>query len=118
MPENTGLPQRLRHAVLWLTLLTLGILLGLSVISSFLGFQKAGFLFNTAPAVFYWLFFVCLLLTGLLIFPSLLRKPGLFLIHLGCVVILLGSMWSSPKGHLLQNRLLGTQKIHKRETSP
>ncbi len=113
MPQNTGLLQQLRRAVLWLTLLTLGILLCLSVISSFLGSQKAGFLFNTAPAVFYWLFFVCLLLAGLLIFPSLLRKPGLFLIHLGCVVILLGSMWSSPKGHLLQNRLLGTQKIHK-----
>ena len=67
--------------------------------------------FNSPPLVIFWLLFLSLLIAGLLTFPRLLRKPGLLMIHLGCVSVLLGAMWSSDQGHFLQGKLLGINKI-------
>lgn len=98
-------PQRIRRWILWLTLVWLVILLVLSIVGSVRGSRRAGELFNTPVLVAYWLAFVALLIAGLWAFGRLRRRPGLLLIHLGCAVVLLGSMWSSDRGHALQARL-------------
>ncbi len=76
-----------------------------------MGAEKAKFFFNSIPLAFYWYGLAVLLLAGLVEFPRLLRKPGLFMIHSGCLVVLGGSMWASEAGHRLSNRFFGTQKI-------
>jgi hypothetical protein len=46
-----------------------------------------------------------------MIFKRLIRLPGLFLIHAGCILILAGALWGSAAGLKIQNRFFGTDKI-------
>jgi len=89
----------------------IGLLIVLSITGAFYGAQKAKLIFNSIPLAFYWYGLAVLFLAGLVEFPRLLRKPGLFMIHTGCLLAIAGSMWGSQAGHRLINRLFGTQKI-------
>lgn len=94
-----------------MTLLAIGLLMILSVLGAFFGAQQAKLFFNSIPLVVYW-FGLALLLTACFIkFPRMLRKPGLFMIHLGCLLVLAGGLWSSQMGHQLGERLFGIRKI-------
>jgi len=90
-----------RRWALWATLGMIVLLLVLSVIGSFRGADKASVLFNSDPLVVFWVSLTGLLVLGILFFPRLMRKPGLLTIHMGCILILLGAMWSSEQGHEL-----------------
>ena len=91
------------------SLITLLILF--SIYGAFIGADHAQLFFNTLPLTAYWTTFILLLGVGIGLFRRLLRFPGLLLIHLGCIFILIGSMWGSEGGHQLQKKLLGTNKI-------
>ena len=88
-----------------------GLLATLSVLGAFCGAERAKLLFNSLPLRFCWCGAAVLLVAGLVEFPRLLQKPGLFMIHAGCLLVLAGSMWGSETGHQLQKRFLGVQKI-------
>jgi hypothetical protein len=101
----------LRQIVTWGTPTAIGVLAVLSIVGAFIGDERAHALFNSWPLVVFWVLFGGLLLLGFLGYRSLLRRPGLLVMHLGSLLILGGSMWASDKGHAVASRLLGAAKI-------
>lgn len=91
--------------------MVIGLLAALSVLGAFCGAQKAKLIFNSVPLGIFWYGLAVLLVAGFVEFPRLLHKPGLLMIHTGCLLVLGGSMWGSEAGHRLQERFLGIQKI-------
>jgi|TARA_Y100000031_G_scaffold150211_1_gene189202 hypothetical protein len=96
---------------MWAALVMIILLAGLSVIGAFWGTQRATEFFNSFPLSIFWLALTGLLLVGLVTTRSLKDRPGLLLIHLGCVFILVGAMWSSTAGHRVQKKLFGIDKV-------
>jgi hypothetical protein len=96
---------------MWVVLVVIGLLAALSVLGAFCGAQRAKLIFNSIPLGVYWYALAVLLVAGLVEFPRLLHKPGLFMIHAGCLLVLCGGMWGSQAGHKLQERFLGIRKI-------
>ena len=89
----------MRRGVLWATLLGLGVLITLSVVGAFLGAARAKVLFNSWLMVGYWVFLTLLLVVGIGAFAALRRRWGLLAMHVGAVLVLLGSMAGSERGH-------------------
>ena len=96
---------------MWVVLVAIGLLAALSVLGAFCGAQKAKLIFNSIPLGVYWYGVAVLLVVGFVKFSRLLDKPGLFMTHAGCLLVLGGSMWGSETGHRLQERFLDVQKI-------
>ena len=103
--------KKLNRSIMWVALVVIGLLAVLSVLGAFCGAQKAKLIFNSIPLVVYWYGLAVLLVAGLVEFPRLLHKPGLFMIHTGCLLVLAGGMWGSEARHRLQERFLGIRKI-------
>ncbi len=82
-----------------------------SIYGAFLGSQRAKEFFNSVPLAVYWMTFVLLLVVGIFIFKRLLRVPALLLIHAGCILVLVGSIWGSRAGHELRKKFFGIDKI-------
>ena len=108
-PNNTT--KRARWVIMWAALLFIVLLWILSIIGAFLGTDRARQFFNSVPLVIYWGGFSSLLILGLFIFSRLISKPALLLIHAGCILVLIGTMWSSKTGHQLQKKYLDIDKI-------
>jgi hypothetical protein len=96
---------------MWLALLLIIVLTVLSIYGAFIGAERAQQFFNQPPLVVYWTALATLLIAGIAAFRRLVRVPGLLLMHVGCVLILAGGMWSSQAGHNLQTKLFGIDKI-------
>ncbi len=103
--------SKVARSIMWLALVTIGIFALLSVLGAFYGAEKAKLLFNSIALQFYFSGFFVLIVIGFMRFRSLLRRPGLFVIHASCLLILAGAMWSSESGHRLAYRLFGSHKI-------
>ncbi|MHC4552642.1 MAG: cytochrome c biogenesis protein ResB [Planctomycetota bacterium] len=93
---------KIRRITLYGVLAAIVVLIVLSIVGAFIGAARAKIFFNSAPAAVYWVLFLLLLVAGMFIFPRLLKKPALLLIHLGCILILLGGLWGSEAGHEFQ----------------
>lgn len=89
----------------------MGLLAVLSVYAAFLGAQRARELFTSLPMGFYWFCFVIVILAGLLTFGRLVRRPFLLMMHLGPILVILASIWASPGGYLLRQRLFKCDAI-------
>jgi len=96
---------------MWMALLAICLLTILSVFGAFYGAEKAKLVFNSIPLGIYWAGFAVLLVAAFVGFSRLLHKPGLFMLHAGCLLVLAGGMWGSQAGHQLQKRFLDSQKI-------
>lgn len=96
---------------MWLALGLILALTALSVYGAFIGAEQAKELFNSLPMQMFWFLVAVALLASLVLFPSLIKRPSLLLIHLGCVAILAGSIWASETGHAMQKRLFGSDKL-------
>jgi hypothetical protein len=103
--------SRFKRSVLWTALLAIALLVGFSIYGAFLGADRAKAFFNSLPIAVYWWLLAILLATGIVLFQRLIRVPSLLLMHLGCIVVLMGGMWGSVGGHTLQKRLFGIDKI-------
>jgi len=103
--------KKLNHVIMWLAITAIWLLAVLSVLGAFLGADSAGRFFNSTPLALFWSFLAALLTAGFVEFPRLIRRPGLFMIHAGGLLVLAGAMWGSQAGHRLQKRLLGIDKI-------
>ncbi|MCL2701383.1 MAG: cytochrome c biogenesis protein ResB [Phycisphaerae bacterium] len=57
-------------------------------------------LFHSPALVVVWIFVFMTLVASLLFVRGLWRRPAAVAMHLGAILILGGSMWSSPRGHL------------------
>jgi len=96
---------------MWVGLTLIILLILASVYGAFLGAARAKEFFNSLPSAYYWLSLALMLAAGIAVFRRLARVPALGLIHLGCILILGGSMWGSNGGHRLQKKILGIDKI-------
>ena len=104
---------RLKRPLLWACLIAIAALTTLSVYGAFLGADRAQAFFNSVPVAIYWGAFVVLLGAGIVAFRRLRWVPSLLLMHLGCILVVIGGMWGSKPGQDLQQRFLGTERIYK-----
>ena len=111
MEQKTNSEKRLRRSLLWAALVLIWLLIALSIYGAFIGAERAQRFFNSIPLAFYWLALLLLLIAGISIFHRLLHIRGLFLIHLGCILVLAGAMWGSQAGLKIQNALFGTDTV-------
>lgn len=103
--------NRLKRALLWATLIAIIALTCLSIYGACLGAGPARAFFNSVPAAVYWFVLAGLLAAGIGVFRRLRKVPTLLLMHLGCILVLLGGLWGSRAAHEVRHRLFGTQKI-------
>ena len=103
--------NKFRRIILWFGLALIILLFFLSIYGAFLGAERAKSFFNSLPLAAYWLALTLLLIIGIVAFRRLVRIPGLLLIHIGCILILSGAIWSSDAGHHLQKKLFRIDKI-------
>lgn len=95
----------------WAGLIFIVLLAILSVFGAFLGAERAEQFFNSIPLAIYWAAFAVLLVAAIASFHQLLHIRGLFLIHIGCVLVLAGGIWGSQAGLKIQDALFGTDTI-------
>jgi len=100
-----------RRTIMWLALLLIIALTGLSIYGAFIGAERAQQFFNQPPLVVYWTALATLLIAGIATFRRLVRVPGLLLMHTGCILIVAGGMWSSQAGHGIQKDLFEIDKF-------
>jgi len=96
---------------MWAGLIAIILLIFLSIYGAFVGAERAKNFFNSLPLSFYWVASTIMLIAALATLRGLARIPALLLIHLGCILVLVGAMWGSNAGHELQRRLFGIDKI-------
>jgi len=101
----------LRRIILWLVLGLVLLLMVLTVVGACKRAEWAGEFFNSWPLEIFWLTFVGLLAIGFTTFGRLRYRPGLLLVHAGCLVILVSSMGGSEKGHAIRRQLLNRDKV-------
>ncbi|MBN2588891.1 MAG: cytochrome c biogenesis protein ResB [Sedimentisphaerales bacterium] len=87
------------------------LLFFLSIYGAFIGPERAKAFFNSVPMAIYWIAFIFLLVIGIVLFRRLIQVPALLFTHFGCILILLGGIWSSNSGHELQKKVFGINKI-------
>jgi hypothetical protein len=104
-----------RRYILWLTLILIWLLIGLSIAGAFVGVERAQALFNSVPAAVLWMTLAAALVAGIALLSALRARFGLLMSHLGCILILAGAIWGSPAGHDLQARLWGNQRVRRAE---
>ncbi len=109
--------SKLRRFEMWAALILIALLIVLSVVSAFYGAEKSAHFFNSPPLTVFWLATTILLIAGLATFGRLICVPGLLLIHLGCVLVLIGSMWGSAAGVSVFGPIY-TLEIHGRRILP
>ncbi|MBN2313039.1 MAG: cytochrome c biogenesis protein ResB [Sedimentisphaerales bacterium] len=103
--------NKFRREVMWAALTLIILLTVFSIYGAFIGAARAGAFFNRIPLAIYWMAFAILLIVAFVVFPRLIRVPGLLLMHAGCILVLAGGMWGSRAGHEFQKRFLGIEKI-------
>ncbi len=99
--------------ILILSLFLIGGLAILSVFGAFLGADKASAFFNSFPMTILWLTFIGILMAGFFYFRRLLIRPFLFLIHVGCLFVLLGGLWGSRTGLAVRGHFLKSESFYK-----
>lgn len=99
----------MKKLIYYLTLSLLLLLTGLSIYGAFVGAERARRFFNSLPMVVFWIFAAILIIASL-VFVKRLRKPSVLLMHLGAVLVILGSMSASEKAHEIRRRLFNRQK--------
>jgi len=102
---------RFKRGIMWVALVAIGLLAGLSVLGAFYGAERAKLFFNSMPLRICWAVVVMLLVADFVEFPRLLRRGGLLMIHAGCLCVLAGAMWGSQVGHNFAERFFGINKI-------
>jgi len=103
--------RQMRAMGLWVTLAAVGALAALSVVATFRGAEDARTLFTSEPLAVFWILLAAFLVACFFFGTGLLRSPGLVAMHVGSVLILVGAMWGSDKGHSVAEKLLGRHKI-------
>jgi hypothetical protein len=109
--QSAGIKNGLRRVALWAGLLLILLLISLSIYGAFIGAESAKGFFNSIPLSVYWLAFAILLISAITLFRRLLCFRGLFLIHLGCIIVLAGGIIGSRAGFKIQDKLFGTDTI-------
>lgn len=94
-------------------LVLIGGLAVFSVYGAFLGADRAAGFFNSPPMVVFWFVLIGILCGGFFRFRRLWTHPFLFMIHTGCLLVLIGGLWGSEQGIALRNQYLDSQLFYK-----
>ena len=97
--------------MLWLGLIFIALLTFFSIYGAFQGADKAQKFFNSIPLAVYWAVFGVIIAASIFLIPRLVKLPGLLAMHVGCVLIIAGSMWGSQAGHEMQRKYFGSARI-------
>ena len=97
----------------WSTLILIISLILLSIYGAFLGSASAQNFFNSRLIAIYWFILLFALSAGLVTARKLIKAPGLLLIHLGCILVLVGALYGSEAGHQIQKKFFGIDKIRR-----
>ena len=101
--------NKFRREIMWAALVLIIVLTVLSIYGAFIGADRAQAFFNSTPSSVFWVLFALALIAGLAAFRRLIRVPGLLLMHVGCILILIGGALGSEKGY----KATGNDKILK-----
>lgn len=91
----------------WFALALLFGWAGLSIFGAFLGAEFGKALFNSWPLAVFWFTLAVTLAAGCAVFVKLRRCPGLLGMHLGILLVIVGSMVNSETGHRFAAQWLG-----------
>ncbi len=94
-------------------LVFIAVLCMLSVFGAFLGADRAKDFFNSFPLAVFWGGFAAVFVWAIIAFRSLQRSVPLFVIHIGCVLVLCGGLIGSQTGIRFYNRLFGKDDLSK-----
>jgi hypothetical protein len=111
MGNETGIKNRFRRPASWANLVLTLLLIAFSIYGAFIGAESAKQFFNSELLTVYWLVFLILLVLAIGVLRRLLQVRGLFLIHIGCAVVLAGGMCGSQAGLKIRDSLFGTSTI-------
>jgi len=111
MDIKEELKKRFRGTVLWVALLLIILLILMSIYGAFIGSNRAKVFFNSSVLSAYWVVLVIFLASAFAAFHSLIRLPGLLLIHAGCVLVLAGGVWGSSAGLKIGHRIFKTDRF-------
>ena len=100
-----------RSIILWVTILLLSVLTVFSIFGAFIGAGRAAQFFGSIPLAAFWIILTILLCAGFVQLGNLRKKPGLLLSHLGCLLVLMGSLWGSEPAHDLRARFLESDRV-------
>ena len=103
----------MKKTILHLGLLFIAALAVLSIYGAFIGAENSQRFFSSIPMGFFWCVFAVLLVLSMAVFKQLWRKTDLSLIHVGCILVIAGSMVASEQGHKLQERLFSKEKLRR-----
>ena len=102
---------------MFLSIVGLLALVGLSIGSTFISARKASIFFNSAPMVVFWAGLVVMLSASVLLWKRIHRCPGLLMLHAGCILIITGAMWGSQQAHELRAKFFDTQRVYYAEAT-
>lgn len=91
--------NKFRREIMWVALVLIVVLTALAIYGAFIGADRAQMFFNSTPTVVFWVLFAITLIAGLIAFRRLIRVPGLLLMHVGCILVLIGGALGSAKGY-------------------
>lgn len=85
-----------KESIKKLTLLLIIALIVLSVYGAFIGTERAVQFFTSLPLIIYWALFAVLTVLAVIVFATV-RRLGVFLTHIGLVLVIAGSFLASEK---------------------
>jgi len=103
---------RIRRLTSLANLALILLLISFSIYGAFTGADKARRFFNSLTLTVYWFAYLFLLIWAFFVFKRLLTIRGLFMLHLGGILILAGGMWGSRAGLKIQNSIFNKNIIH------
>ena len=100
--------NKFRREIMWAALVLIILLTAMSIYGAFIGADRAQMFFNSTPSALFWAILGLALIGGLIAFRRLIRVPGLLLMHVGCILILIGGWLGSERGY----KTTGNENIH------
>jgi hypothetical protein len=104
--------ERFRRHIMLLTVCLLAFLVYASILSAFHGSAKASLFFNSIGMTVFWLVLLAALVVSFFALAPLRRNPGSLMVHLACILIIGGSMYSSRSFHYLRQKFLGETRVY------
>lgn len=96
----------MKNWIYHLGLAAIAVLCLLSIFGAFLGAENARAFFNSIPLAAWWIGFTALLVMSIVAFRALHKRFMLFLMHAGCILILLGGLSGSRIGQKMTASIL------------
>lgn len=101
-----------KKIILTISFTLITALIILCVVGAFLGADPTERAFSSVPFAVFWTAFIVILLAGIFSFRNIFKKPAMFAMHFGFVLIILGSMAETENWSGLAERF-GISKIHR-----